>query len=354
MKFQKYLLIAILCFPSIGIAQYQFTGEVDKDNWPEPVYLSLIEDYRKLSGVYPEQIIQKTQPDSLGTFIFVGDHLPKGNHIYKIQTHNCSGTEEDNVHFDGFCPKSKEILFIAKNTDTIALPFSFDQEMFCKVVSTNQKSDAFIKIDSLIHEMQYAFGKYRSTTSQKINAAKWLTTLQDYAQEQNEPLLELYVYSFLSNKSNELHKYYLEDLKQNVYYDELLDRLQQQYPESPYTEQYRMELASDRFLSNPEEHTAKKPWLPIIAILLLLSVVLNLFQLYHHRKKKAVSHLLKEQNLTPQEQKILELILQDKTNKEIATTIFVSVSTVKTHINNLYKKLNVASREEVKSLYTSS
>ena len=40
----------------------------------------------------------------------------------------------------------------------------------------------------------------------------------------------------------------------------------------------------------------------------------------------------------------------DKTNKEIGSELFISVSTVKTHINNLYKKLNVTSRDEVKNL----
>ena len=57
-----------------------------------------------------------------------------------------------------------------------------------------------------------------------------------------------------------------------------------------------------------------------------------------------------KEKLTNQEQKTLSLILTDKSNKEIASELFISVSTVKSHINNLYKKLNVTSREEVKSL----
>ncbi len=56
-------------------------------------------------------------------------------------------------------------------------------------------------------------------------------------------------------------------------------------------------------------------------------------------------------DLTQQEQRILELLLENKTNKEIAQEIFVSVSTVKTHTNNLYKKLKVRSRDEVKLLF---
>lgn len=351
MQRHKFFLFFIL-FPLGITAQYQFTGYVDKANWPEEVYLSLIEDYRQLSGVYPEQIIQKTSPDSLGQFTFNGDHLPEGNHIYKIQTHNCFDTDQNNIHFNGFCPKSKEILFIANHSDTISLPFSFDQEMFCKVISTNQKSDAFIKIDSMIHEMQYAFGNYRSKTSRKINSAKWLKKLQHFAEEQQEPLLELYIYSFLSNKANELHSHYLEDLKQNPYYDQLLARLQQAYPNSSYTNQYTSELASDRFLLNPEKSTSKTPWLIPVFLFLMVSLFLNAFQFYHYRKKSKQSLHDVTQKLTSQEQKILDLILEDKTNKEIATDMFVSISTVKTHINNLYKKLKVTSREEVKSLFT--
>jgi len=58
-----------------------------------------------------------------------------------------------------------------------------------------------------------------------------------------------------------------------------------------------------------------------------------------------------DKKLTQQEKKILDLILQDKTNKEIASLLFCSVSTIKTHINNLYKKIDVDSREAAKNRY---
>ncbi|KFB00501.1 hypothetical protein IA57_08445 [Mangrovimonas yunxiaonensis] len=59
-----------------------------------------------------------------------------------------------------------------------------------------------------------------------------------------------------------------------------------------------------------------------------------------------------KETLTNQEQKVLDLLLEEKTNKEIAKTLFISLSTVKTHVNNVYRKLNVQSREEAKSLFT--
>lgn len=45
--------------------------------------------------------------------------------------------------------------------------------------------------------------------------------------------------------------------------------------------------------------------------------------------------------LTKREQKILELIAEERTNKEIATELYLSISTVETHRLNLFFKLGV-------------
>ncbi len=49
-------------------------------------------------------------------------------------------------------------------------------------------------------------------------------------------------------------------------------------------------------------------------------------------------------NLTPAEIRILEQVIDGKTNKEIAEAVFLSPWTVKTHIKNIYKKMQVNSR----------
>jgi DNA-binding CsgD family transcriptional regulator len=51
--------------------------------------------------------------------------------------------------------------------------------------------------------------------------------------------------------------------------------------------------------------------------------------------------------LSRQEQNIQNLIVQGKTNKEIANELFISISTVKTHITNIYSKLKVSGRQEL-------
>jgi DNA-binding NarL/FixJ family response regulator len=41
------------------------------------------------------------------------------------------------------------------------------------------------------------------------------------------------------------------------------------------------------------------------------------------------------------------MIIEGKSNKEIAKELFISLSTVKTHITNIYKKLNLSNRSDL-------
>ena len=48
--------------------------------------------------------------------------------------------------------------------------------------------------------------------------------------------------------------------------------------------------------------------------------------------------------LTPREQDVLRLLIKGFTNKEIANGLFISEKTVKSHLNKIFKKLNVSRR----------
>ncbi len=347
----KCIFIITLFISLSAKAQYSFTGHVDSEQWQNNAYLSLIEDYRKLSGVFSEQIISKHELDSLGFFRFYGNQLDTENRIYRIHVDNCNDTEQSQNHFEGHCDDSKEVLFIAKNSDTIDFPFTFDNQMFCRVLSNNTKANAFIRIDSIKEEMKYAYAEYRSEASRKLNNKKWFKTLQDFATSLNEPLAELYIYAFLSDRSNNFHEYYLEDLKTNTYYDNLLNRLTSNYPNSPYTRQYQNEITSDKYSIQDNKEISNKWFIYVILFICVISVILNivLFTKLQNKKKNLKTDL--KSSLTKQEQNILQLLLEDKSNKDIADALFVSLSTVKTHVNNVFRKLKVQNREEVKNLF---
>ena len=65
-------------------------------------------------------------------------------------------------------------------------------------------------------------------------------------------------------------------------------------------------------------------------------------------EKKNVINQTKTLNpLTSREQDVLSLILAGKSNRGIAETLFISESTVKTHVRNIFSKYDVSSRAEL-------
>ena len=60
-----------------------------------------------------------------------------------------------------------------------------------------------------------------------------------------------------------------------------------------------------------------------------------------HEKEKN-----EENNLTSREIEVLELIAEGMINKEIAKQLYISEKTVKNHVSNIFKKLNVSDRTQ--------
>lgn len=86
--------------------------------------------------------------------------------------------------------------------------------------------------------------------------------------------------------------------------------------------------------------TSQTTWiiLGLVCISLFLGVLL-------FRKWKLQKTPVPE--LSKQENTVRNLMLAGKTNKEIANELFISLSTVKSHITNIYGKLQVSSRTEL-------
>ncbi|KAB8125970.1 response regulator transcription factor [Gracilibacillus oryzae] len=53
-----------------------------------------------------------------------------------------------------------------------------------------------------------------------------------------------------------------------------------------------------------------------------------------------------KQLLTKREREVFELLVQDKTTKEIAQELFISQKTVRNHISNAMQKLGVKGRSQ--------
>ena len=64
-------------------------------------------------------------------------------------------------------------------------------------------------------------------------------------------------------------------------------------------------------------------------------------------KDEGFDGLLNE--LTDRQRVVYDMIVSGKTNKEIMAALFIEQSTLKSHINQIYKKLDIKTRRELKS-----
>lgn len=345
LKYSGFYLFLFLGITK-GLCQYSFSGYISDSTDTKTVYLSVIEDYRKMSRTYLEQIIRKTDTDSTGLFEFKGDNLLAKNRIYKIHIDECSESMSS-THFFDSCENTQSVLFIANVNDTVFFPTTFNDQIFCDITSTNPNSSLILDINVLKEDMIFDFADFRSEANKNLNSKKWFKKFQEYGRSLDEPLAELYIYEFLSDRRNEIYDHYLKDVQENPYYMELYNRLLARYPDARFTQLYEAEIQTDKQI-NAKSKSRPISWIWILALLLLLSISSNVFLLFKQKKLKHNQLHVELQKLTQQEQKVVSLITQNKTNKEIATELFISVSTVKTHINNLYRKLNVTTRSDLK------
>lgn len=73
------------------------------------------------------------------------------------------------------------------------------------------------------------------------------------------------------------------------------------------------------------------------------------------RKVKSISGLPSQElinkkapvDITKAEFKVIELIWDGKTNNEIAELLFISINTVKSHMNNIYSKLSIKNKPQL-------
>lgn len=86
----------------------------------------------------------------------------------------------------------------------------------------------------------------------------------------------------------------------------------------------------------------------VISFSLSLVIILYFFLYFQNNKMSendAVKNIAIKYKLGSQEEKVLNLLIQGKSNQEIADELFVSVNTIRNHIANIYKKTGMKKKD---------
>jgi DNA-binding CsgD family transcriptional regulator len=85
----------------------------------------------------------------------------------------------------------------------------------------------------------------------------------------------------------------------------------------------------------------------------IVSLSFTAWYFYRRVDKVNIDHIIEiitqQYNITHREKEIISLISEGLSNKAIADTLVISLATVKTHIRNIFQKLNIKNRYELLS-----
>lgn len=169
----------------------------------------------------------------------------------------------------------------------------------------------------------------------KIKKKKFLDEIRTYSKDS----LQILAVKLLSIRELDKKQLLEKDILTNrTYYTAILKELKESEIDPKEYLFLELKLVQLQILQ-VEENYAMSKRLNILLICIVLGIVLLLY-----RNKNAGSEL---SALSKQEVVIKDLILEEKSNKEIASELFISVSTVKSHITNIYQKLHVSNRNDL-------
>ena len=101
-------------------------------------------------------------------------------------------------------------------------------------------------------------------------------------------------------------------------------------------------MASAQLIYAIEEVASGKVYLPPV----LATRFFEYFESYSAKEEPLVNDENLLDDLTPREEDVLDLLTQGVTYKGVAGKLFISETTVKTHVNNIFQKLQVNDRTQ--------
>jgi len=288
----------------------------DLPQHPSWVYLSqVLKD--TLNGEPIVKMIAKCELTEASTFR-INTHLPEEQQAYIVQLANSA---------KGGISRISSRQFLLANKDSIY--FTQGIQSLKSYTNTNKADKEWQKYNTFKNKVA-KLGKGHK---------KFLNEIRSYAKDS----LQILAVKLLTVKELDERLLLDTDIKFNRgYYTDLLNALKQS--DINPLEYAFLELKLGELLVR--ETRVKYTFSFWINILLGLGLVGLLTYLLTHKKSQHPTKVLSKQELV-----VKNLIIQGNSNKEIAQTLFISLSTVKSHITSIYQKLNLKGRQDLMEKY---
>ncbi|GAA4274405.1 hypothetical protein GCM10022258_37010 [Aquimarina gracilis] len=290
-------------------------------DWEQKIYLSQVNI--NSSGQQHTEIIASASLSENGFFSFDKKLLASKDRIYKIHI-NPLPAEEKEIISD----KIKNYkLFILSKRDSIF--FKKGITLFEDYTTNSTANNEWKKLKNF--EAQY------DLQSENFDPKQYLLETRGYVKDS----LHILLVKLISIKKLDDQQLLETDIKANPkYYLDLLAELKSSDLD-PKTYQYLESKLAFITQQITKRNYKVSLWFNGLAIVTILLLTVLIFRYRKNSKSR------KNIELSKQEIAVKELIVSGKTNKEIANELFISLNTVKTHITNIYSKLNISSRREL-------
>lgn len=304
----------------------KISGNFQLDStWRPMVYLSVIESFNQLNTMSKGMIIASSPIDSGGNFSFELNNLPSKDQLYRIHVAKKS-TSAASLIIGG--REENHFFLIVNAQSSIQLKNKVPGPIFGEITTTNSLPNAQLRqIDEIAKftdsiDMQSNFQK--SEFIQRGVEDK----LRSIADTASHPLVSLYaLYKSNFDPTSTLHQ---------AFYTRYFSKWATE--KSVYFTQMSAKFGPSKSI----------PWFGyVIGGLGLFGIGLYIGR---RRSPKLITPKNTLAALTIQEHKILEGIQAGKSNKAISEENHIEMSTVKTHVRNIYSKLNISSRKEAFNL----
>ena len=340
---RAFFFTLLFFFGQKAISQYSISGYLETSGKQKRVYISLLE-FNSLNGISEKQILSSTLTDSLGYFSFEGSLLSEKHALYRIYANINEGVEgvekydsEDLKNFHNF---------IFSNNDTIVFKKN-KKYWFSSETNTNAIDNQLKEYKDYVFKLRKEFIEFQNREMINQPASQMLVELKSYIfQKKAHPLISLILIGTLPPSAIK------EDLKDDPkFYSQLQDNLNSYYGSSFYAIQFKDLLVDLNKEETQQELTYYKRLTYGLVVLCILLIVALAFSILRIKQIRNKNYEVTDFNLTSQEKTVAELMIENKTNKEIASELFISLNTIKTHIRNLYAKLEVSNRGEFVEKY---